>query len=180
MLLRAHPEDQNSLHFFNIQSSHSFFSSHVEKVHPLAATCDYLCKLYHIVSQSMHMNYGVGYVAWTKFVIIGHNPLLPIPTRCRCPSVCVPAFCFHLWLLLLAPPSKSFSLSVRVINDPGNRDAEQLLYHSMKTRNSGDICKAIVWLPCVTTRSFFSYLSIIPLYISKIRILNPNLSLGTL
>ena len=57
-------------------------------MHPLADTCDYLCKLYHIVSQAMHMNYGVGYVAWTKFVIIDHNPLLQIPTRCRCPSVC--------------------------------------------------------------------------------------------
>ena len=151
----------------------------LKTVHPLAATCDYLCKLYHIGSQAMHMNYGVGYVVRTKFVIIDHNPLLPIPTMSL--SICV---CARFLLSFVAAAAGATFKVVFTLRESGKWSREQerrtciiiLDEYPQHQRHLQSYR-----LASLRDYAFFlSYLSITPLCISKIRILNPNLSLGTL
>ena len=179
MLLRAHPEDQNSLHFFNIQSSHSFFSSHVENG---ASSSGYV---WLSVQALPYWQSSYAYELWRRLrcadQVRDHRPkpLLPIPTMSL--SICV---CARFLLSFVAAAAGATFKVVFTLRESGKWSREQERRTCIiKLDEYPQHQRHLQSYRLASLRDyafFLSYLSITPLCISKIRILNPNLSLGTL
>ena len=173
MLLRAHPEDQNSLHFFNIQSSHSFFSSHVENG---ASSSGYV---WLSVQALPYWQSSYAYELWRRLrcadQVRDHRPQ-PSPSDshdvvvhlCVCPlSAFICGCCCWRHLFTLRESGKWSREQERRTCIIKLDEYPQHQRHLQSYR-----------LASLRDYAFFlSYLSITPLCISKIRILNPNLSL---
>ena len=180
MLLRAHPEDQNSLHFFNIQSSHSFFSSHVENG---ASSSGYV---WLSVQALPYCQSIYAYELWRRLRCVDqvrdHWPQpSPSDSHTMSLSICV---CARFLLSFVAAAAGATFKVVFTLRESGKWSREQerrtciiiLDEYPQHQRHLQSYR-----LASLRDYAFFlSYLSITPLCISKIRILNPNLSLGTL